>query len=209
MSDEKNIFINESENKQEESIMKHKLSTTLAVVVLTVALGVSPVKAQTVANGPYYAPPSWDQTLPVATRFIVLANFASAAVLDRETGLVWEKSPVATALIWDSARRQCVARTTGGRKGWRLPSVHELASLVDPSVTGPALPVGHPFLNVQSSLGSGYWSATTEVFHTAVNPNNTNSAWVVGFNTGSIGPGAKDNSANFWCVRGAVNADNY
>lgn len=187
--------------------MKHKLSTTLALVVLTVAISAATAQAQTVANGPYYAPPAWDQTLPSATRFIVLSNFASNAVLDRETGLVWERSPVAFASTWDSARRQCVARTTGGRKGWRLPSVHELASLVDPSVTGPALPAGHPFQNVQSS--SAYWSATTEVFHTAVNPNNTNSAWVVGFNTGDVGPGAKDNSANFWCVRGAVNADNY
>jgi len=27
--------------------------------------------AQTVSNGPYYAPPSWDQQLPASTRFIV------------------------------------------------------------------------------------------------------------------------------------------
>ena len=38
--------------------------------------------------GPYYATPSWNQQLPAATRFIVLTNWASAAVLDRETGLV-------------------------------------------------------------------------------------------------------------------------
>ena len=30
--------------------------------------------AQTTANGPYYATPSWDQTLPASTRFIVLSN---------------------------------------------------------------------------------------------------------------------------------------
>ncbi len=66
--------------------MKHKLSTTLALVVLTVAIAVATARAQTVANGPYYAPPAWDQTLPSATRFIVLSNMGSAAVLDRETG---------------------------------------------------------------------------------------------------------------------------
>ncbi len=110
-------------------------------------------QAQTTANGPYYATPSWDQTLPAATRFIILSNFNSAAVLDRNTGLVWEKSPDATTTTWDSARFFCLNRTTGGQKGWRLPSVHELASLIDPSVAppGPTLPPGHPFTNVLSA----------------------------------------------------------
>jgi hypothetical protein len=36
-----------------------------------------------VSNGPYYATPSWDQTLPANTRFVVLSNFANAAMLDR------------------------------------------------------------------------------------------------------------------------------
>ena len=40
--------------------------------------------------------------------------------------------------------------TVGGTKGWRLPSVAELASLVDPANSNPALPTGHPFSNVQS-----------------------------------------------------------
>jgi hypothetical protein len=38
--------------------------------------------------GPYYALPSWDQQLPASTRWITLTNWSSAAVLDRETGLV-------------------------------------------------------------------------------------------------------------------------
>ena len=57
------------------------------------ALAVSPAAAQTTANGPYYAVPSWDQTLPAAQRFIVLANMNQEAVLDRETGLVWQRTP--------------------------------------------------------------------------------------------------------------------
>ena len=72
----------------------------------------------------------------------------------------------------------CTARTTGGRKGWRLPSIPELASLIDPSVAppGPTLPPGHPFLTVQSAF---YWSAST----VAVNPA---SAWVVHFLNGNV-----------------------
>jgi hypothetical protein len=59
---------------------------------LVLALGIlgslpfasEPVIAQSTQNGPYYANPSWDQQLPDATRFIVLLNWNSEAVLDRE-----------------------------------------------------------------------------------------------------------------------------
>ena len=40
--------------------------------------------------------PTWHQILPAADRFKLVMN-SNAAVLDRETGLVWEKSPDATA----------------------------------------------------------------------------------------------------------------
>src|SRR5437588_12028084 len=108
--------------------------------------------ADTAANGPYYATPSWDQTLPSNTRFIVLANFGNAAVLDRETGLVWEQSPDNTEKTWVAARFACILKTVGSRKGWRLPTVQELASLIDPAVAfpGPTLPASHPFSHVRS-----------------------------------------------------------
>jgi hypothetical protein len=58
-----------------------------------------------------------------------------------------------------SAQSHCNTLKTGGRLGWRLPTLQELASLVDPSVPfpGPTRPAGHPFSNVQSG---NYWSAT-------------------------------------------------
>ena len=93
---------------------------------------------------------NWDKKLPNTSRFTVLTDFGGAAVRDNETGLVWEQSPEAKTENWSGARFHCTRLTTGGRKGWRLPSVHELASLVDPSVApGPTLPAGHPFTNVQ------------------------------------------------------------
>ena len=39
------------------------------------------------------AAPTWHQILPAAQRFVMVMN--NQAVLDRETGLVWEKSPTA------------------------------------------------------------------------------------------------------------------
>src|SRR5215471_2507098 len=82
----------------------------LLIAVFTLALVASPAAAQTTANGPYYATPSWDQQLPAATRFVVLSNWGGAAVLDRETGFVWEHSPSGTSgifLPWFDAQSHC------------------------------------------------------------------------------------------------------
>ena len=60
-----------------------------------VALTAGPAQAVD-AVGPYYAIPAWDQSLPASTRFVVLTNWGQQAVLDKETGLVWERSPATT-----------------------------------------------------------------------------------------------------------------
>jgi hypothetical protein len=122
-----------------------RLVVSLGLIVLgMITFAASPAGAATAA-GPYYANPSWDQTLPSDTRFIVLSNMGSNAVLDRETGLVWEKSPN-TNTDWYNAQIRCNTLRTGGRLGWRMPTLQELASLVDPSVPfpDPRLPAGHP-----------------------------------------------------------------
>ncbi len=168
--------------------------------------------AQTVAPGPYYATPSWDQTLPCTSpstcpRFIVLSNFGGEAVLDRETGLVWERTPLGPDPMlvppetghrdWWQARDHCLNRKeAGGRKGWRLPTVEELSSLVDP-VNQDAflrpLPPGHPFFGIERE---SYWSATTSA-------GSPDFAWRVSFVEGRVAGANKTTFfLNVWCVRG-------
>jgi hypothetical protein len=116
------------------------------------------------------------------------------AVLDKETGLVWERTPDATIRTWFDAVIYAYDKNVGGRKGWRLPTVEELASLVDQTQSNPALPSGNPFIGV---LSTGYWSSTTYV-------NDTSGAQLVGFGDGSaFQVGGKSNLyGRVWCVRG-------
>lgn len=136
-------------------------------------------------------PPTWSQKLPAAQRFVLVLD--GAAVLDKETGLVWEKSPDTTERTWIEAINYCYNKTVGGRKGWRLPTVDELASLVDPTHLGPALPSGHPFENVRSNE---YWSSTEYA-------GNPDYAWWVRMNNGDVfNFGNKSSNVFVWAVRG-------
>jgi len=174
--------------------VKCKLIIALGLIVLgMVAVAASPATAMNGYAWSYPPLPSWSQTLPAYTRFVVLLNMNSEAVLDKETGLVWEKSPSTNEFNWVEAQVHCNQLATGGRLGWRLPTIQELASLVKPSsLPGTALPTGHPFSNVQPSY---YWSATTLAV-------NNDGAWVVQFINGSVGSFVKSDVIYTWCIRG-------
>ena len=75
---------------------------------------------------------NWDKNLPSASRFTVLAAFGGHAVRDNNTGLVWEKAPDTTVRSWGDSTFYCINKNVGGTRGWRLPSVTELVSLMIP-----------------------------------------------------------------------------
>ena len=134
----------------------------------------------------------WSKVFPAAARFQVLADFNNQAVLDRETGLVWETIPARARTVWKNAAGICAKKTVGGKKGWRLPAVKELATLADHTIyPPPALPTGHPFSNIEFF---GYWTATEHEDYTM-------SAWDVNFDYGIVGNDFKTNTNFVWCVR--------
>ena len=167
---------------------------------------------------PVVAAAPWDQVINNPSRFtLVMPGGCSKlfkktcipvlqAVRDNETGLVWERSPGDTNgdgivdfnddINWQLSASRCNAKVVGNRLGWRLPTLQELRSLVDPTQDTPALPAGHPFLNVRSAL-SPYWSATTVA-------GNTSNAWAVLFSNDDVINGDKTltNFAFVWCLRG-------
>jgi hypothetical protein len=134
--------------------------------------------------------PTWSQKLPADKRFLLVLD--GEAVLDRETGLVWEKSPDTATRNWEQALLYCYNKEVGGRKGWRLPTIEELASLVDTTQSNPALPSGHPFVNVQSGL---YWSSTEYA-------GNLLFAWYVDMGGGIVYGRQKSYAYYVWPVRG-------
>src|SRR5262245_7566719 len=182
--------------------MKHGLMHAFGFVA-AVLLGFNTGFAYADAVGPYYATPSWDQTLAASSRFIVLSNFNSAAVLDRETGLVWQRTPnLLTG--WLGAQGACNDAVIGGRSGWRLPTVDELASLVDKTQANPALPLGHPFLNVLIFGPPHFWTANASVFL----PGLADWAWYINITTGQATIKLKTEGGAVLCVRGGTSNAN-
>ena len=137
--------------------------------------------------------PTWSQHLTKG-RFTVLPLFNGEAVLDKETGLVWEKQPDGGTHTWSAAVERCYVVNHGDRQGWRLPTIEELVSLLDTTQVNPALSAGHPFLGVSGD----YWSATTRASAQGEAVGLTIDNGSTSFNDKTIG-----GSFKAWCVRGA------
>jgi len=145
---------------------------------------------------------SWDKKILGSTRFKLVPD--GDAVLDRETGLVWEKSPYTViTYTWSAACDVCYNREVANRKGWRLPAVEELSSLVDNNNVMPSLHVGYPFTFTIffEAWETPFWSSTTRA--------GTTEAWSVDFSGGDIEHAVKTTPGYVWCVRGGYGHDGY
>lgn len=119
-----------------------------------------------------------------------MAVFGGTAVTDVQTGFTWEQSPDFFYGAWTEAIAHCQAKTVGGQEGWRLPSIKELSTLIDSSQKDPALPSGHPFRDIKSSI---YWSSTPSESDDIV-------AWHVSFFTGESVTDQKSQTRRAWCM---------
>jgi hypothetical protein len=180
------------------STVRNALGVTLKVMVSVAALVL-------VAPESYAQIMSWDKVLSSGVRFRVLSNWGGSAVLDRETGLVWEQSPDLTSLTWSDALARCINKfNVLGKLGWRLPTIEELGSLTGPiqQSLSIGLPTGHPF-NV-GGAPTNFWSSTTSA-------SDSNSAWwwrqpsgpfLPPFGGAPMATLTKSDRISAWCVRG-------
>lgn len=123
---------------------------------------------------------------------------AGDVVTDRLTGLIWLRDANAASfpLSWQEGHdfiKTMNQSAHAGHNDWRLPDRRELFSLICFDQTGPALPAGHPFVNV---FGGWYWTSTVSAMHPA-------QVWHVQFSGGRMFWGSRTGYELVWPVRGA------
>ena len=168
-----------------------RFAALMSFIVLAAS---SHVEAATNSTGPYYATPSWDQQLPTASRFITLTDWGGAAVLDRETGLVWQTTLELSLGLSNGflgSAETCLLSRAGGRGGWRLPTIQEVMRTL---VSASGLIAGTPF----AFIGQGspiLWTST---------PDGYGFQWAVVVGTSDFHAGKSDPAKDFasaWCVQ--------
>jgi hypothetical protein len=124
--------------------------------------------------------------LPTNDRFRV----EGSTVVDRMTGLRWERSPPSENGAAGDAASRCDALAVDGHDDFRLPSMKELQTLVDETRTDVTIDLAA----FPETEAGGYWSSTRD----AQNPE---SAWFVRFSDGYAQSAAETEPFFGRCVR--------
>jgi hypothetical protein len=117
---------------------------------------------------------------------------SNGTVYDTRTKLTWVQTPTTATFAWSAAITYCSTLSLNGT-GWRLPTVKELNSLVDYSVSSPG-----PLIDATAFPGAPavlFWSSSAAT-------STLGSAWIVDFQSGyaqPYGPPSTPNRAR--CVR--------
>jgi hypothetical protein len=147
-------------------------------------------------------PPSWSQRLEGAQRWQHVLG--GEAVLDRETGLIWQRQPSTALFPYADAIDHCFNGVAAGqRRGWRLPTPAELTSLspLDLSVVGAA----NPFAAVPSGEPRRYWTSvmsTIPAYPVASAFVVSNRGWQVSEVPTTSAPQVQLRAESVICVRG-------
>jgi hypothetical protein len=105
----------------------------------------------------------------------------AGVVVDTVTGLIWQQKVGADGVHWRQARDYCNTLRLAGASDWRLPSLIELASLVDYTRVEPALDrTAFP-----EAVQGNFWTSTP----VAASPGEV---WYLAFSTGFNYPGHQD-----------------
>ena len=97
---------------------------------------------------------------------------------DIRTGLEWQRSNDGVSRTWSQAQDYSNGLSLNGHNDWRLPTVQELASIVDYTKEAPAINTAV----FGSGSGNTFWSNTDD-------PAPNYGVWVVGFAYEGAGPG--------------------
>ena len=127
-------------------------------------------------------------------------------VVDNNTGLQWQQT-ISEGIYYSEAEadKYCAELSYGGHDDWRLPTIQELASIIDNSRVAPSMDTDYfPDSNVSDgNQGFYFWTSS----HYTCEDNNY--TWIISFNFGGIYERQKSSRNFVRCVRGeklAVNS---
>jgi hypothetical protein len=109
---------------------------------------------------------------------------AAGEVTDNYTGLIWQQTDSATpsgatVIPWSQAAAYCSGLGLNGHT-WRVPSINELATLVDESRVAPAIDrTAFPNTKYGSYSNNWYWASTTY--------SGSSNGWAINFDDGFTG----------------------
>lgn len=117
--------------------------------------------------------------------FLLLASFANAEftqksesiILDSKTGFLWEdtKTSKTTLRTFKEASAYCKDLELDGQKGWIIPNLKELFSIVNTQAYNPT-----SFPQFKFTAADTYW--TTRLYSRGI----SNDAYTITFKTGSL-----------------------
>lgn len=166
------------------TMTKRSLPVLVSAVVVLALVLLRPSPARTQA-------PSGRYTIP-----------GDGTVVDSMTTLTWQQAFQSTPLTWSSALAYCQTLSGLPGSGWRLPTVKELATLIDygrstpPNIDTDAFP-GVPAEGDLPGI-SVFWTSTQE---TGTFLGTTSGAWSVYFSGGVTQPNDLRSGASVRCVR--------
>ncbi|MCP4693261.1 MAG: DUF1566 domain-containing protein, partial [Desulfobacterales bacterium] len=122
----------------------------------------------------------------------------AGVVADLNTGLFWQRDGEGAYGDLQESIDYCESLVLDGEDDWRLPSVGELVSIVDPSRADPAIDPVFP------CVSSGYWSRTANFDYFS-----SDNTWCVLFSSGSVISSKRRYGNYARCVRGETPDKSY
>ena len=120
-------------------------------------------------NDPAVAPPD---------QYTILSDDEA---LDNYTRLIWQRDGDATGLVsWNEAVSYCEGLSLGGSSDWRLPSVRELATLVDEAEVAPSI-------NEEVFPNTHYGARSNNWYWAGHQARSSSASWGLNFDDGFTG----------------------
>jgi hypothetical protein len=139
--------------------------------------------------GSFTMPNPASSTLPNPAAYTT----SSETVADDRTGLIWERGSSPDQLTLGEASAYCSQLAVGGVTDWRLPSILELATLIDFTRTaGPKIDTAA----FPDTVAFNYWSSTPV-------EGEPGDLWQVGFDSGYVSTFPSNFTIFVRCVRGS------